>query len=104
MRGHYERAPCLEGSFRVCAALWGFAQGFAPAPLGFSALVPLPIGSLCEHIAKGDAVASPLHRSRPLSRRSGRFPAWPCPPLSSGVILPRRENRGVRRALKVCHF
>jgi hypothetical protein len=34
---------------------------------------------------KGDAEASPLiDRSRPLSRRSGCFPALPYPPLSSG--------------------
>jgi hypothetical protein len=48
-RTHYERAPCLEGSFGVCMA----CGGFAPAPPGFSAVVPLPIGGLSEQIVKG---------------------------------------------------
>ena len=70
---HYERAPFLVGSLDAGAV----CGGFAPAPPGFSALVPLPIGSLCEQIVKGGCRSIPLHRSRPLSRRSGCFPAWP---------------------------
>src|ERR1700757_286455 len=62
-------------------------RGFAPAPPRIYRLVPLPmLGSLQEtDEKKGDAEASPLiDRSRPLSRRSGCFPALPYPPLSSG--------------------
>ena len=85
---HYERTPTHQKEAWVQAKDVG---GFAPAPPGFIALVPLPIESFCGQKAKGDAVASPLDRSRPLSRRSGCFPALPCPPLSPGLILLRRE-------------
>ena len=57
-------------------------RGFAPAPPGFNALVPLPIGGFCEQMEKRGCRSIPLNRSRPLSRRSGCFPAWPYPPLS----------------------
>jgi hypothetical protein len=41
---HYERAPELQKeAFVAGATCRGFAQGFAPAPPGFSAFVPLPI-------------------------------------------------------------
>src|ERR1700676_1249869 len=49
--------------------------GFAPTPPGFNALVPLPMRVSVSRWRKGDAVESPGHRSRPLSRRSGCFPA-----------------------------
>ena len=42
-------------------------------------------------MAKGGCRGIPLNRSRPLSRRSGCFPALPYPPLSPGPILLRRE-------------
>jgi hypothetical protein len=48
-RMHYESAPLLEQKAMGNAA----CGGFAPAPPGFSALMPLPIGSYCEQIAKG---------------------------------------------------
>src|ERR1039457_6285609 len=76
---HYERAPVPQKEGWVAGAACG---GFAPAPPGFNALVPLPIGSFCEQMAKGGCRSIPLDRSRPLSRRSGCFPAWPYPPLS----------------------
>src|SRR5215469_7888936 len=76
----YERTPSLEGKFGGGAA----CRGFGPAPPRFNALVPLPIGSFCEQIANGGCRSIPLDRSRPLSRRSGCFSAWPCPPLSPG--------------------
>ena len=60
--------------------------GLAPAPPGFSALVPVPLRGITQDV-KRDAVASPLDRSRPLSRRSGCFPAGPYPPLSSLLII-----------------
>src|ERR1017187_9951501 len=69
---HYERAPVLQEEGWVAGAACG---GFAPAPPGFNALVPLPIGSFCKQMAKGGCRSIPLHRSRPLSRRSGCFPA-----------------------------
>lgn len=46
---HYESAP-----FLLQEAMGGEAGGgFSPAPPGFGALVPLPIGSFCEQTAKG---------------------------------------------------
>ena len=81
---HYERAPCLR---RQSASATDACGGFAPTPPGFSALVPLPIGSFMGQIAERGCRSIPLYRSRPLSRRSGCFPAWPYPPLSSGVIV-----------------
>jgi hypothetical protein len=85
---HYESAPLLRQ-----AAMGGEADGgFAPVPPGFSALLPLPIGSFCEQMAKRGCRSIPLNRSRPLSRRSSCFPAWPYPPLSSRQILLRREK------------
>jgi transposase len=38
--------------------------------------MPLPMGSFCKQTAKGGCRSIPLHRSRPLSRRSGCFPVW----------------------------
>src|SRR6516164_2007913 len=75
---HYERAPCLRQSASATDA----CGGFAPTPPGFGALVPLPIWSFTGQIAKGGRRSIPPDRSRPLSRRSGCFPALPCPPLS----------------------
>ena len=76
MRGR----PVWEGSFEADA---GFG-GFAPGPPGFSALMPLPMRALCRQTDERGMLRIPLHRSRPLSRRSGCFPAWPYPPLSPG--------------------
>src|ERR1017187_5894853 len=45
---HYESAPLLEQKAMGNAA----CGGFAPAPPGFSALMPLPIGSSCKQTAK----------------------------------------------------
>ena len=85
---HYESAPLL-----LQEALGGEADGgFAPVPPGFSALLPLPIRSFCEQMAKRGCRSIPLNRSRPLSLRSGCFPAWPYPPLSSRQILLRSEE------------
>src|SRR5438552_19009175 len=89
---HYERAPCLR---RQSASATDACGGFAPTPPGFSALVPLPIGSFTGQIAKGRRFSIPLYRSRPLSRRSGCFPAWPYPPLSLGLIVLRLRKAGV---------
>ena len=47
-RMHYESEPLLEQKAMGNAA----CGGFAPAPPGFSALMPLPIGSLCKQTAK----------------------------------------------------
>jgi len=52
---------------RACWAVPG-SGGFAPAPPGFSALLPLPMRGLSQE-GKRDAVISQLDRSRPLSRR-----------------------------------
>jgi hypothetical protein len=53
---HYESAPLLEQKAMGNAA----CGGFAPAPPGFSALMPLPIRGVCaSRQRKGDAVASP---------------------------------------------
>jgi hypothetical protein len=73
LRTHYERAPCLRRQSAWAAHACG---GFAPTPPGFSALVPLPIGSFTGQIAEGRRSSIPLYRSRPLSRRSGCFPVW----------------------------
>ena len=89
---HYERAPCLR---RQSASGTDACGGFAPTPPGFSALVPLPIGSFTGQIAEGGRCSIPLYRSRPLSRRSGCFPAWPYPPLSSVLIVLRLRKAGV---------
>ncbi len=83
---HYERAPCLR---RQSALATDACGGFAPTPPGFGALVPLPMRHFTGQIVKGGRRSIPLYRSRPLSRRSGCFPAWPYPPLSSGLIVLR---------------
>jgi hypothetical protein len=99
---HYERAPVLQEEGWVAGAACG---GFAPAPPGFNALVPLPIGSFCKQMAKKGCRSIPLDRSRPQSRRSGCFPAWPYPPLSSRQILLRREKSCIFGwVLKVRHY
>jgi len=76
---HYEWAPVLQKEGWVAGT--GFGD-FAPAPPGSSALVHVSIGSFSKQAAKGGCRSIPLHRSRPLSRRSGCFPALPYPPLS----------------------
>src|ERR1700739_1485836 len=81
---HYESAPMLQKEASVAGAT---CRGFAPAPPGFSAFVPLPIRTFCEQIAKGGCRSIPLDRSRPLSRRSGCLPAWALPSAQSGLIL-----------------
>gem|GEM_PF-4541928 len=86
---HYESAPVLRQVGMGDEA----CGGFAPAPPGFNALMPLPIGSFYKQTAKGGCRSIPLHRSRPLSRRSGCFPVLPYPPLSSRQILLRWEKR-----------
>jgi hypothetical protein len=88
---HYERAPWLRQSASATDA----CGGFAPTPPGFGALVPLPIWSFSCQIAKGGCRSIPLNRSRPLSRRSGCFPALPYPPLSPGLIVLRLQKAGV---------
>jgi hypothetical protein len=52
-------------------------------------MVPLPIGRFSGEIAKGGRCSIPPASVEALSRRSGCFPAWPCPPLSSGLIVLR---------------
>ena len=89
---HYERAPCLRRQSVLATHACG---DFAPTPPGFSALVPLPIGSFTGQRAEGGRRSIPLYRSRPLSRCSGCFPAWPYPPLSSGLIVLRLRKAGV---------
>lgn len=89
---HYERAPILR---RQSASATHACGGFAPTPPRFSALLPLPIGSFTGQIAEGGRSSIPLYRSRPLSRRSGCFPAWPYPPLSSALIALRLRKAGV---------
>jgi hypothetical protein len=59
---HYESAPCFEGEHWLPAKT---SRGFAPAPPGFCALVPLPIGD--SGTAKGDAEASYPSEQRILS-------------------------------------
>ena len=74
---HHERTPGFRSGSKLGR------RGFAPAPTGFSALLPLPMGPLL-----ASEMGMPKHphfdRSSPLSRRSGCFPAWPYPPLRSG--------------------
>jgi hypothetical protein len=93
---HYERAPFLRRQSWLARQACG---GFAPTPPGFGALVPLPIESFIGELATGGYRSIPLYRSRPLSRRSGCFPAWPYPPLSSEVIVLGRKNQDVRGGL-----
>ena len=69
---HYQRRPVFEGSFGAEAA----CGGFAPAPPGFSALMPLPMRALCQQTDERGMRSIPLDRSRPLRRRSGCFPVW----------------------------
>jgi len=54
---HYESAPEYQRVAYVAGVTDG---GFAPAPPGFIALVPLPIGSFREPIAKGGCRSIPL--------------------------------------------
>src|ERR1700739_5150538 len=98
---HYESAPVLRQVGMGDEA----CGGFAPAPPGFNALMPLPIGSFYKQTAKGGCRSIPLHRSRPLSRRSGCVPALPYPPLSSGVVVLRLRKAGLFAAgLGVCEI
>jgi hypothetical protein len=94
---HYQRRPVFEGSFGAEAA----CGGFAPAPPGFSALMPLPMRALCQQTDERGMRSIPLDRSRPLSRRSGCFPALPCPPLSPGSFYCGGiRGASLRRVLK----
>ena len=79
--------------------------GFAPAPQGFSALVPLPMRALCRQTDERGCRSIPLNRLRPLSRRSGCFPAWPYPPLSPGSFYGGgKRGASLRWVLKGSHL
>ena len=74
---HYESAPLLRQE-----AIGGEADGgFAPVPPGFSALLPLPIGSFCEQMALKDCIIyaeinkNPRTLREPTCMRTGRSPA-----------------------------
>src|SRR3984885_7443450 len=76
---HYERSPILEERLRHAQG----CRGFAPAPPGFFAWCLSRCWTCCERMdEKGMRKHPPIDRSRPLSRRSGCFPALPYPPLS----------------------
>jgi hypothetical protein len=89
---HYERAPVLQKEGWSPAPA---CRGFAPAPPGFCALVPLPMRGFCEQMAKRGCRSIPLNRSRPLSRRSGCFPAWALSSAQSKLILLRQDKRRI---------
>ena len=61
--------------------------GFAPVPPGFSALLPLPMRGLYPHLMEKGCRSIPLDRSRPLSRRSGCFPAGALSSAQLGLII-----------------
>jgi len=73
---------CAKPYGGIC---WPRAENMARPNCCARFLISVRFGPLC-------AVASPLDRSRPLSRRSGCFPAGPYPPLSS-TRLTRGEAR-----------
>ena len=62
-------------------------RGFAPVPPGFSALLPLPMRGLYPHVMEKGCRSIPLDRSRPLSRRSGCFPAGALSSAQRGLII-----------------
>ena len=97
-----ERSSCGMGRERWAIPSDG---GFAPAPPGFSALVPLPMRgtSIRELWGKGMPKSIPLNRSKPLSRRSGCFPAWALSSAQLGLIITAACARS-RRIRGVWHF
>jgi hypothetical protein len=84
---HYERAPVLQKEAFVAGAT---CRGFAPAPPGFSALVPLPIRTLCEQIAEGGCRSIPPGSVEATESALGLPPGIALPSAQSGLILLRR--------------
>ena len=83
-------AAAISMSFSRRVEIYPCDGGFAPAPLGFSALVPLPIWELlAEHFSeKGDAIASPGSVEATESAL-GLPPGIALSSAQSGLILPR---------------
>ena len=79
--------------------------GFAPAPPGFSALLPLPMRGFYPHVMKKGCHSIPLDRSRPLSRRSGCFPAGALSSAQLGLIITwRARSASCSIGPEVWHF
>src|ERR1039458_2864011 len=74
---HYERAPVLqkEGWFADVAC-----RGFAPAPPGFCAFVPLPIRAFCRQTAER---GMPQHPPGPVEATEAALGLLPSMALSS---------------------
>ncbi len=83
---HYESAPCFEGEHWLPAET---SRGFAPAPPGFSALVPLPIGILEQR--KG-MPKHPLGSVEATESALGLPPGIALSSAQSVLILLRRER------------
>ena len=75
---HYERTPAF-GAEAGCGA-----GALPPHPQDFALWCLSRCGLCAGRQMKGGWRSIPLDRSRPLSRRSGCFPAFPYPPLSPG--------------------
>jgi len=70
------------------------SQGLCPRTPRIYRLVPLPMMGLLRMYEKRGCRSIPLiDRSRPLSRRSGCFPASPYPPLSPDSFYFRRDTQ-----------
>ena len=82
---HYERAPRSSQSSSATHA----CGGFAPAPPGFSALVPLPIESFAGQIAKGGRRSIPLVSVEATEAALGLLPSIALSSAQSALILQR---------------
>ena len=89
---HYERAPVPQKEGWVAGAACG---GFAPAPPGFNALVPLPIGSFCEQMAKGGMPQHPPGSVEATESALGLLPSMALSSAQSGLILLRQDKRRI---------
>src|SRR5258707_8766513 len=98
---HYQRAPCFGGKLGAGQA----AGALPPHPQDLALWCLSRCGRSAGRQMKGDAAASPLNRLRPLSRRSGCFPALPYPPLSPGSFYGGgKRGASLRWVLKGSHL
>src|SRR5258708_36899174 len=76
---------------------WGRAGcgGFAPAPPGFSALVPLPMRALCRQTDERGCRSIPPESVEATESALGLLPSIALSSAQSGFILRRREKRPI---------
>src|SRR3982074_2668736 len=80
-----------DAGFRSGSRLW--RRGFAPAPPGFCALVPLPMRALCRQTDERGMAQHPPGSVEATESALGLLPSISLSSAQSGLILLRREKR-----------